>query len=389
MLNREGFEAAIHYLSGAMRDLHARGWQPPRLVAPNGHPISASGEYAYSRKAASMRGDMRTWRPRRLHGAESEAREREAITARAIDLVQSDPHAAGVVDTYATTVIGAGLVPMPSIDRDAIGMDKETARAVQAQQRAVWRDWWPVADAAGSLNGFYDVQFQWVRNLVQFGEMFTLLPMIDDPARPYALACQVIHPLRVKTPVDLAASGRIHDGIEVDRYGAPVAVWIKHPSGGAILPDISRHFDRVTFRAGHRWRVLHDFLPEQPGCTRGMSRFAPAMKYFRRFDQYLDAELAAAVVTAAVALFIKTSPGTDPYDLAKSAVWGTDETIDDNGEEKRRYYEYWEPGQIMYGNAGEEPSTIAANRPGDAFDPFARRVLKAMAVSVGIPYPVI
>jgi lambda family phage portal protein len=389
MLNRDGFEAAVHYLSGAMRDLHARGWQPPRLVAPNGMPIRASGEHSYSRKAASTSGDMRTWRPRKLYGAQAEAREREAITARAIDLVQSDPHAAGVVDTYATTVIGAGLVPMPSIDRDAIGMDADTARAIQAQQRAVWRDWWPTADAGGSLSGFYDIQFMWVRNLVQFGEAFTLLPMIDDPARPYALACQVIHPMRVKTPVDVAASGRVHDGIELDLYGAPVAVWIKRPSNGATLPDISKHFDRVTIRAGHRWRVLHDFLPDQPGAVRGMSRFAPAMKYFRRFDQYLDAELAAAVVTAAVALFIKVNQGTDPYDVAKSAVWRTDETTDDNSDEKKRYYEYWEPGQIMYGNAGEEPETIAANRPGDAFDPFTKRVLKAMAVSVGIPYPVI
>ena len=388
MTMHAGFPAAVDYLATAMRELRARGWTPPRLVDHRGNPITASSDHSYSRKAASTSGDMQTWRPKKLYGRESEAREREAIAARAIDLVQSDPHAAGVVDTYATTVIGAALVPMPSIDREAIGMDKDQARAIQAQQRAVWRDWWPCADAGGSLSGFYDVQFMWVRNLIQFGESFTLLPMINDPSRPFSLACQVIHPLRVKTPIGSDAE-KIQDGVEVDRYGAPIAIWVKRPSGKTTLPDTIKNFDRVTIRAGHRYRVLHDFLPDQPGAVRGVSKFAPAMKYFRRFDQYLDAELAAAVVTAAVAMFIKVNQGTDPYDVAKHAVWRTDESTDDNNDSKSRYYEYWEPGQIMYGNAGEEPSTIAANRPGDAFDPFTKRVLKAMAVSVGIPYPVI
>ncbi len=389
MLNRDGFEAAVHYLSGAMRDLHSRGWQPPRLVAPNGLPISASSEHAYSRKAASYEGDLRNWRPRKLYGPEAEAREREAISARAIDLVQSDPHASGVVDTYATTVIGAGLVPMPSIDREAIGLDKDAARAIQAQQRAVWRDWEPWADAQG-VHNFSGIQHLWVRSLIQFGESFTLLPMIEDPARPYALACQVIHPMRVKTPVDLVASGRVRDGIELDARGAVAAVWVKDPSpAGATLPDISKHFQRVTVRAGHRWRVLHDFMPDQPGSLRGTSKFAPAMKYFRRFDQYLDAELAANVISAAIALFIKTSRGTDPYDVARNMAWRNEDATDDDGNAKQRLYEYWEPGQIMYGNEGEEPTQISASRPGDAFDPFTRRVLKAMAVAVGIPYPVI
>ena len=388
MLNREGFEAATQYLAGAMRELHARGWQPPRIVGANGLPITASTDHRYARKSASHDGDLRTWRPRKLYGAEAEARERETIAARAIDLVQSDPHAAGVVDTYATTVIGAGLVPMPSIDREAIGMDKAAARRIQAQQRAVYRDWAPWADAEGMLD-FAGIQFAWLRCLIQFGESFTLLPMIDDPARPYALACQVIHPLRVKTPVDRAADGRVTDGIERDATGAVTAVWIKRPSGGTLTADTSANFDRVTVRAGHRWRVIHDFVPDQPGAVRGFSKFAPAMKYFRRFDQYLDAELAANVITAAVALFIRTSPGTDPYDLAKNAIWRSDETADDNGDTKLRHYEYWEPGQIMYGNAGEEPTTISANRPGTAFDPFTKRVLKAMAIAVGVPYPVI
>jgi capsid protein len=43
----------------------------------------------------------------------------------------------------------------------------------------------------------------------------------------------------------------------------------------------------------------------------------------------------------------------------------------------------------MYGNMGEKPHTIDANRPGKTFEPFVKLVLGAVANSVGIPYPVL
>lgn len=381
------YAAAFSFLAGAMRELRADGWKPPALLGPDGRALTASAEHAYSRRAASTKGDLSTWRPKKLYDHEAEGREREAIAARAIDLAQSDPHAAGVVDTYATTVIGGGLVPMPSVDREALGMDRAAARRLQAQQRSVWREWAPWADAAGGIAGIAGNQFAWMRSMIVFGESFTLLPMLGAPERPYMLACQEVHPLRVKTPVD-ADAARVKDGIEVDDHGAPAALWIKKPSAAATTPDTMKNFWRVTLRAGHRWRVLHDFIPEQPGAVRGVSKFAPAMKYFRRFDQYLDAELAANVVTAAIALWIEVQRGGNPWDAARPNVWRTDDHTDGNADAKQRHYEYWEPGQILYGNEGEKPNTIAADRPGTSFDPFTRRVLKAMAVCVGLPYPV-
>ncbi len=64
-----------------------------------------------------------------------EALERAEIVKRSIDMANNDPHAAGILDTYATTVIGAGLLPHPSPDPDTLSLDAETEAAVVAQMR--------------------------------------------------------------------------------------------------------------------------------------------------------------------------------------------------------------------------------------------------------------
>jgi len=43
----------------------------------------------------------------------------------------------------------------------------------------------------------------------------------------------------------------------------------------------------------------------------------------------------------------------------------------------------------MYGQTGQKPHPIAANRPGATFEPFIKVIKKAIASSINIPYPVL
>jgi len=43
----------------------------------------------------------------------------------------------------------------------------------------------------------------------------------------------------------------------------------------------------------------------------------------------------------------------------------------------------------MYGNNGEKPHLLAANRPGTTFDPFVKTIKKSMAMGLNMPYPVL
>ncbi len=359
----------------------------PVLYGPNEKPLAPStADYTYRREASKNIGSFKNWRPQAVFSNQGEALERTAIVERSIDLTNNDPHAAGIIDNVAVTVIGSGLVPVPAIDRDAIGLPKERIRELHRQMRAVHTRWAPRADAGGRMNAG-QIQYLEKLSLLRYGEFFKLLPMIDDPSRPYLLACQLIHPLRVKTPLDMLSNPKMRDGIELGEYGQAVAVWFKK-SGTTVLsvPDISKNFVRIPIRSGHRLNLIHGFVAKEPEQVRGWPVLAPAMKYLRDMNDLLSAELVSNVVTAALAYFIETSG--DPYQLAANFTTHTDDYKNSDGTSRVQRYQETYPGIIMYGNSGEKPHMLAAARPGTTFEPFIKTVKKSISMAVNLPYVV-
>jgi lambda family phage portal protein len=230
-----------------------------------------------------------------------------------------------------------------------------------------------------------------LRNLIEFGEYLVVLPMLDDLARPYSLACQLVNPLRLRTPADKMNEPNIRDGVELGPYGEPVAYWIKKATSQALelSPDVSANFLRIPAKVGHRWNVLHDFIVNEPEQVRGWPFFTPVMKYFRDLNDFLDAELVSNIVTAAMALWIELTPGNDPMNIAQNlASFAETDTLSDGTSYATRYQELI-PGTIFYGNSGEKPHLLSANRPGATFEPFTKVIKKAISMSLDIPYPVL
>jgi|GEM_PF-6130844 len=105
----------------------------PVLYGPNGSPLPPlkSANYQYHRATAKRSGTMKKWIPKRLISDQQAALERIRIVERSIDLTNNHPHAAGVVDTFATTIVGAGLNPNPVLDPEILGIEKVKARDIQ------------------------------------------------------------------------------------------------------------------------------------------------------------------------------------------------------------------------------------------------------------------
>jgi len=362
----------------------------PRLYASNGSVIPDS-QYSYQRVSAVRKGTMKNWIPTRLMDKIREAWDREKIVERSVDLTNNDPHAAGVVDTFAATVVGSGLTPIPAFDNDDLQLSKDEVRALQIRQRSTYHKWQSIADA-GQRMDFGAIQYLAERSLMEFGEYVILIHMIDDPLRPYNLALQILNPLRLRTPVDKQGDPAIKDGVELGAYGEPVAYWIKKSSaqtGGSYMSDSSDNFLRIPARTGHRANVLHFFISQEPEQVRGWPFFGPAMKFFRDLNDYLDAELVSNIVTSAFALFIKVAQSVNPYDIASNLGSFSESRTTADGSDKPERYQEFLPGQILYGNTGEEAQPIAANRPGQTFEPFTRTIKKAIAMALNIPYPVL
>lgn len=364
----------------------------PVLYAPNGNVISLQPDsyYNYRRAAAKRTGSMKNWIPQRQFSRQQEAREREEIVARSIELTNDDPHAAGVVDTFATTIAGSGLRPIPSIDSDGLNLQREEVYALQAKQRKVYHKWYKTADAAGAMT-FGQMQYLLVRSLCEYGEYVVLIHMIERPNKPYMLSCRVINPLRLKTPVDKINDPKIKDGIELGAFSEPVAYWIKKSSGnasGAQLPDTSQNFLRIPAFTGHRPNVIHRFVSREPEQLRGMPILAPAMKFFRDLNDYLDTELVSNIIASAISIFIELSPGQDPLGVANNLSHFNETSYNTAGQSQDVRYQELLGGTIYYGESGQKPHLLSPNRPGTTFDPFTKIIKKAISMGINIPYPV-
>jgi len=360
----------------------------PLIFGPDGRPASlpAKQAFQYERRSASRKGTLKTWIPRQLDTSQA-AYERERIAERAIDLVNNDAAASGVVDAFANTVVGPGLNPHPILDADNLGIEKEAASAIERRQKWVFSRWSPFADASGRMT-FAGITFLSIRNLIQYGEYFFALPMLGDPLRPYSLSVLPIHPLRVKTPIDLLNRADIKDGIEIDANGAPKAYWIKKATVGPWSHDMSANFQRIRAKSGHRYRVIHGYVVNDPEQVRGFSKFSPAMKMFKDLSDYLDAELVSNIVTAAFSLFIE-SQAANPFDTASAYANLSETAYKSDGSTYTERYEELQPGIIMYGGANEKPHVISAQRPGSTFEPFVTLIAKSISNACGIPYPVL
>jgi lambda family phage portal protein len=379
----EIYNRAVSYLAAKVPEIMASAGKAPVLFDANNRPLTPS-PYQYSSRAAANNGSLINWRPRRLKNSQA-ASQRDTINARIIDLVNNDYHAAGLVNTFPVTVIGDGLMPYPTLDVDVLGLTDDQVNDIEISQRRVVSRWISRAGIGGRRFG--EIQFLWERCLIQFGESLTLVHMRPQPGRRYQMVLRVISPQRLKTPSDMQTRANLIDGVEVNDDGEPIAVWVKRADGVNSLDNNSTNFHRIQISRGHRYMVLHDFYAEDPEQVRGKSPLTPVVKGFKDLSDFLDAELVSNVVTAAFALFIELSPGSNPLDAAGNMSAFYDTAWTGQKTETTRY-QHLDPGSIMYGNKGEKPHPIAANRPGATFEPFVRELRKAFAHAVGVPYTV-
>lgn len=334
--------------------------------------------------AGSFRGSLKNWVPNQTMLRGQRAFERDLATARIDDLYGNDGVAKSGVNSIATNVIGCGLTPQSVIPAKRLGLDSSAATEIQDQMEWLWSEWRVQAHYRDQFH-FEDPRMIGLRSLVRNGEMLHLPVMDERPGCKFALRIQDIRPIRLRTPWDKQFDPFIHDGVEVDATGRPLAYWIASPPPSAAPLDdamfTSSQFLRVPARVGHRKGVFHIFRPETEEQYRGVSPLAAALKFFRHFNDAVDYELFAQVIAASFPIFIGLENG--PQYLPGYV------REEENEQNERRYYQEVEPGNIMYGNKGEKPEVLESKRPSANFLNFCELVLRILASSLEIPYEVL
>lgn len=280
-----------------------------------------------------------------------------------------------------------GLVVSSGIDIEPDTGDADT----DADLKSAWLAWVDQADAAGS-SCLWDMQRQAYRSELMAGEFLWVLVDLDADDRVIPAALMAIEPDRLAcNPVSpIAAGAQFVDGVEIDRYGRPIAYHIldgdgsgmRSPLGGStlagsggrpIVASIS-----MSGTKGTRYpaaQILHGFEILRPGMVRGEPALAPVLNTLRQEQQLVETELTAAKISAAHAVAVLTDAGSWPEGGDPNT--GTDDV-------GAASYDF-APGTVSRLAPGEKLEIVKNERPSQQISPFRDMLRGDLAGAMSIP----
>jgi lambda family phage portal protein len=298
----------------------------------------------------------------------------DSARAYARELVRNNAYAWGVVDTIVSSVVGTGIQTMSALETQ----DGEDVEHVNEIRDSVWEKWCEVAELTGQFT-FQEVQQIAQREIAEAGEVlihFVTVPMdYRGIKRPVPFAIELIEADRLATDRDtyqLKSNGRrIVRGVEIDEIGMPVAYWV-YPNHPSDLISLRR--EPVRIEASN---IQHLFRRDRVGQNRGITWFAPVVRWLRDLGLYVDNEMqAGAVASCSVGAIRSDSPITGlPGD--------EDET------ESGSTPEWMEPGMMFRLKPGEDVTFFNPGRPNSGAEPWINLMLRGIAVGTGLSYEIV
>ena len=264
------------------------------------------------------------------------------------DAERNNAIAKSLVASLVTNFVGAGIKPQLRGD-----ISDEFLR------------WTDQADFNGRYD-FYGLQQAATRALVIDGEVFVVLRVNPDQRVPLQLQ------LLGAEHLDASRVGpRTFEGIEYDEHGRRVAYWL-FPKSPALVPMVQS----IQMPAE---RVIHLFVPVQPGAERGASWLAPVLLNLNEIRNYCESE---RVRMAMASLFTAVIMTPDP---TGTSGFGLSEGRDSSLPSQLKTHDI-ESGSVLELKIGEQ---LEWNRPpevGSTFEPFVRIQMRQIAAAHGVPY---
>jgi len=121
--------------------------------------------------------------------------------------------------------------------------------------------------------------------------------------------------------------------------------------------------------------IMHLYIPDRIGQTRGVPWFHATLKRLRDMQGYEEAEIVAARASASIVGIIESEEGLVPDDVG----------IDD-GEHRAPPTLSMEPGTFQQLQPGEKFTGFNPSRPNANMDAFMRFMLRAFCTGVGVSY---
>lgn len=315
------------------------------------------------------------------------------LRQRARDLYAGGGLARSGPQTLTTSVVGWGIQPKPKIDGDFLGMSdeqrEEAERAILREFR-LWADN-TMCDAERQQN-FYGLQHLAFLSMLMSGDVFALFGMKENRRTPYQTTVRLLEADRVCNPdssgdsesAETDSGGRIIDGVEIDREGAVIRYHIasRSPIAGANSSELTwTAIDAFGKDTGYP-NILHVMTFERPEQRRGVPFVAAEIEQLKQFTRYMNAELAANVVSSMLTAFIVSDEDDGKFGL-EDAVNEEEKVTDDELQLELA------PGAIYNLPPGKKVETVNPLRSNAQFESFVNTCIMTIASSMGIPKEVL
>lgn len=328
-------------------------------------------------------------------------------------LFMSAPLATSAIKTSRAKVVGPGLTLKCDIDREALGMTPEQAKAWARQTEAefrLWADRKMNCDAIGMSN-FAGLQQLVLMSWLQSGDVFALVKRYDPtPTNPYSLRLHLIEADRVSTPIkwrkaattggmtDGVVNGngnRIYDGVEVNNEGLVVAYHISNTYPMEITgePQEWIRVQAVGEITGLP-NIIHVMAGERPDQYRGVPYLAAVIEPILQLRRYTESQLMAALIQSFFTAWIKTK--TDPNAIPINEVGGgniagdvpTMNPQEENISNSENEYEMG-PGTVTHLEQDEDIVFGNPQIPTAGFDTFVQTFCELVGAALEIPNEVL
>ncbi len=296
-------------------------------------------------------------------------RDLKTLRFRSRELERNNDYVRSFLGMVSSQVIGPdGIGLQMQIKNDNGSPDTFANNLIESE----WKKWKKKGTCTmdGRLS-FQDAERLFIRTIARDGEILVREIKGNQSGNDFGYAIQFVEVdhLDEDDVRKLVGDRKVYMGVETNEWNRPQAyhIWTHHP-GDEFLGATRR--DRVRVSAND---MIHPFIMERPGQTRGMPWFVSAMLRLQMLGGYEEAELVAARVSAAKMGFFTSGTG-DEYD-------------GDGEDEQGRITMEAEPGSFEQLPTGVKLESWKPEHPTTAFDAFHKAMLRGVAASIGLSYP--
>lgn len=294
--------------------------------------------------------------------------------------------------TLTVSVVGWGVQPKPKIDGEFLGLSDDE---IEEAERSILREFklWasnPMCDASRQQN-FYDMQQLAFLSMLMSGDVFALFGMKPNKRTPYQTTIRLLEADRIccpdsteSTSVATESGGRIIDGVEINADGEVIKYHVASRSPIANNDSSSLEWtaiDAFGKETGYP-NILHIMTHERPEQRRGVPFVAAEIEQLKQFTRYMNAELAANVVSAMLTCFITSEEDDGKFGMEDAVNEEEKVTNDDLQLELA-------PGAIYSLPPGKDIKTVNPLRSNTQFETFVNTCITTIASSMGMPKEVL